>query len=229
MPTPLEERLGYVFNDPLLLRLALTHPSCRHESGHQAGDNQRMEFLGDAVLQMVLTDALYHRFPRWDEGRLTRLRARLVNRNALELLAVRYDLGAELILGKGEHKNQGRSRSSNLADAFEAVSGAIFLDAGYEVAAAWVRGCFQPVIDSESAAPDDFNAKGALQEWLQSEGKTTPTYILISESGPDHAKTYTIAALSETVEIGRGTGASKKAAESLAAAAALENLKNAKG
>jgi ribonuclease-3 len=225
VPTALEERLGYTFQNPSLLTLALTHPSCRHEAGGQDGDNQRLEFLGDAVLQMVLTEALYHRFPRWDEGRMTRLRARLVNRSALEALAVKYELGPALILGRGEEMNLGRQRSSNLCDAFEAVAGAIFLDGGSEAAARWVRACFDPVIEAEAAAPDEFNAKGALQEWLQGRGKTTPTYQLVAESGPDHGKRYEVAVVSEGREIGRGSGPSKKIAESQAAAQALENLK----
>jgi len=229
VPSPLEERLGYAFQNPALLTLALTHPSCRHESGGAGGDNQRLEFLGDAVLQMVLTEALYRRFPRWDEGRMTRLRARLVNRSALEALAVHYGLGEALILGKGEEMNQGRSRGSNLCDAFEAVLGAIFLDGGHDAATAWVRACFERVIESEAAAPDEFNAKGNLQEWLQGRGHSTPTYQLVGESGPDHDKRYEVAVLSSGQEIGRGSGPSKKTAESQAAAQALENLKNSGG
>jgi ribonuclease-3 len=226
MASPLEERLAYTFQNPGLLTLALTHPSCRHESPGQSGDNQRLEFLGDAVLQMVLTDMIYHRFPRWDEGRMTRLRARLVNRTALETLALRYELGKELILGKGEQMNQGRIRSSNLCDAFEAVVGALYLDSDYATAAGWVRACFATVVESEASSPDDFNAKGALQEWLQGKGKTTPTYHLVRESGPDHDKRYDVVVMSENTEIGSGSGPSKKIAETQAAAQALENLKN---
>lgn len=226
MSRELEARIGYTFRDPALLRLAMTHPSCRHEPGAPEGDNQRLEFLGDAVIQMVLTDMIYHRFPSWDEGRMTRLRARLVNRGALETRAVRFDLGSALLLGKGEHKNQGRTRSSNLADAFEALAGALYLDAGASTATEWVRTCFQDVLEAEAAAPDDFNAKGTLQELLQGRGKPTPVYELLEESGPDHAKHYVVAVLSEGREIGRGTGGSKKAAEASAASAALESLKN---
>lgn len=229
MPSALEERLGYVFQNASLLTLALTHPSCRHESGGAGGDNQRLEFLGDAVLQMVLTEALYLRFPRWDEGRMTRLRARLVNRSALEALALHYGLGEALILGKGEEMNQGRTRSSNLCDAFEAVLGAIFLDGGYPAATTWVRQCFDRMIETEAAAPDEFNAKGALQEWLQGRGHSAPTYLLVGESGPDHDKRYEVAVLSAGQEIGRGAGSSKKSAETQAAAQALENLKNKSG
>jgi ribonuclease III len=222
----LQEKLGYRFQKVELLRLALTHPSVRHESSKRGIDNQRLEFLGDAVLQLVLSDLLYRRFPRWDEGRLTRLRARLVNRTALESVARRYDLGTHLILGRGELKNQGRSRSSNLADALEAIMGAIFLDSGYGQAAAWLETTLVPWVEAEAAAPDDFNAKGGLQEWLQAAGKTTPEYRLIGESGPDHAKKYEVACFSEDKEIGRGAGPSKKAAEADAAARALENVKN---
>lgn len=225
----LQQLLGYRFKDPELLRLALTHPSVRHETAKRGIDNQRLEFLGDAVLQLVLSDLLYRRFPRWDEGRLTRLRARLVNRSALETVAKRYDLGNHLILGRGELKNQGRSRSSNLADAFEAVLGAIFLDSGYGQASAWLEATLTPWVEAEAAAPDDFNAKGALQEWLQATGKPTPEYRLMGESGPDHDKNYEVACFSLEQEIGRGSGPSKKAAEANSAARALENLKNETG
>lgn len=226
MSTPLEERLGYTFQNPTLLTLALTHPSCRHEGTTTVGDNQRLEFLGDAVLQMVLTEALYHRFPRWDEGRMTRLRARLVNRSALESLARRFGLDQALLLGKGEEMNQGRLRSSNLCDAFEAVAGAVFLDGGFAATTTWLRACFDPLIDAESAAPDDFNAKGSLQEWLQARGKSAPTYQLIAESGPDHEKSYEVAVFNGDLELGRGSGPSKKIAEARAAARALELLKS---
>ncbi|MDX6766716.1 MAG: ribonuclease III [Candidatus Methylacidiphilales bacterium] len=222
---PLQEALGYRFQDASLLRMALTHPSVRHEAPRRGMDNQRLEFLGDAVLQLALSEMLYKKFPRWDEGRLTRLRARLVNRTALETVAKRYDLGNHLILGRGELKNQGRSRSSNLADAFEAVLGAIFLDGGYSLALAWIEASLSAWIEAEARAPDDFNAKGALQEWLQASGKTTPEYQLLEESGPDHEKQYVVSCRSEGLEIGRGTGTSKKAAEASSAANALENLK----
>lgn len=225
VPHALEERLGYTFKNSNLLMLALTHPSHRKEGGPGA-DNQRLEFLGDAVLQMVLTEAIYHRFPKWDEGRMTRLRARLVNRSALEQLALHYDLGSALILGRGEEKNQGRLRASNLCDAFEAVIGAIYLDGGFTAASSWIRDCFASRIEAESSAPDDFNAKGSLQEWLQSRALPTPTYQLIAESGPDHEKCYEVAVLLGERELGRGLGSSKKIAESRAAAAALDQLKN---
>jgi ribonuclease-3 len=221
----LQSRLGYTFKDTALLELALMHPSKGHELKTKLGDNQRLEFLGDAVLQLALTDKLYRDFPQLDEGSLTRIRAGLVNAEALEAMALRFDLGDHLILGRGETMNQGRSKRSNLADAMEAVIGAVYLDSGFETAAEWLATQLQALIQEGSKNTVDFNPKGTLQEFLQSRNKPTPEYSLHEESGPDHQKSYVISVISEGVGIGQGSGSSKKAAEMQAAAAALKNLR----
>jgi ribonuclease III len=221
----LQSQLAYTFKDSTLLELALMHPSKGHELKTKLGDNQRLEFLGDAVLQLALTDKIYRDFPQLDEGSLTRIRAGLVNAEALEAMALRFDLGNHLILGRGETMNQGRSKRSNLADAMEAVIGAVYLDSGFATAAEWLATQLQELIQKGSKNTVDFNPKGTLQELLQSRNKATPEYRLESESGPDHQKSYVIHVISEGEEIGQGSGSSKKAAEMQAAAAALKNLR----
>jgi ribonuclease III len=224
----LQKVMGYSFRDPSLLQQALMHPSRGHELKNRAGDNQRLEFLGDAVLQLALTDRLYRDFPQMDEGSLTRIRAGLVNAEALEAMALRLDLGQCLILGKGENSNQGRTKRSNLADAMEAVIGALYLDGGFEVASQWLGGQLRELIAKGLKNTLDFNPKGSLQEFLQSRNKPAPEYRTESESGPDHQKNYVVVVLSEAEELGRGEGSSKKAAEMQAAAAALKNLRKKK-
>ncbi|MEM6821233.1 MAG: ribonuclease III [Verrucomicrobiota bacterium] len=219
----LEKQLGYSFKDPSLLELALTHPSLAHDRRLKQGDNQRLEYLGDAVLQMTLTYLLYRSFPDYQEGQLTQLRASAVNRKALEKIANYYSLGDFILLSRGELKNQGRAKASNLADAMEAVIGALFLDAGYEFTQRWIDAVFSDELQQLSNSLEIFNPKGALQERLQAQGKSTPDYELVEESGPDHAKSYLVRVISEGVELGRGSGSSKKAAESSAALNALEN------
>ncbi|MDD5262474.1 MAG: ribonuclease III [Methylacidiphilales bacterium] len=221
----LEEILGYHFRDEKLLRTALTHPSCGHELRQKLPDNQRLEFLGDAVLQLVLTRQLYRQLPNFDEGNLTSLRAAIVNRKTLESIANQFQLGQFLILGRGEILNHGRSKSSNLADAMEAIIGAIFVDGDFESSAAWLEPVLQSWIDEHKDKVELFNPKGALQECLQAMGKTTPEYVVESEEGPDHAKHYRVIVMSEGAELGRGSGSSKKTAEIEAAATALKKLK----
>jgi len=223
-PADLERLLGYQFHNPTLLREALTHPSHGHELRQKKPDNQRLEFLGDAVLQLVLTRKLYRQFPDMDEGDLTRLRAALVNRKALENMAQHFQLGPFLILGRGENLSQGRTKSSNLADAMEAIIGAIFLDGNFETAADWLEPVLHGLVEENKDRAHAFNPKGSLQELLQAAGKPTPEYLLESEVGPDHAKNYCVRVISEGQELGRGNGSSKKAAEMNAAALALKAL-----
>jgi ribonuclease-3 len=229
MNSTLEEfqhSLGHTFADQELLRQALTHASFGHEKRQKLPDNQRLEFLGDAVLQLAVTAELYRRFPELTEGRLTVLRARLVNRHHLQALAEQLGLGDHLILGRGEENSQGRQRGSILADAMEAVIGAVFSEAGWDGSRAIILRLMEPSLaairgeDGEA----DANPKGALQEKLQAEGELPPAYRCIAESGPAHARVYEVVVEWQGRELGRGQGASKKEAETRAAQAALAGL-----
>ena len=221
-----QQRLGHVFADGDLLRLALTHASFGHEKRQRAPDNQRLEFLGDAVLQLTVTAELYRRFPEMPEGQMTVLRARLVNRNHLQSLAQQLGLGEHLILGRGEEISQGRERPSILADAMEAVLGAVFAEAGWDGARAIILRLLESslaAITDEGAAAGA-NPKGSLQEKLQAGGDNPPVYRCVSESGPAHARVYEVVVEWQERELGRGQGASKKEAETRAAEAALAKL-----
>ncbi|MEM1159151.1 MAG: ribonuclease III [Verrucomicrobiota bacterium] len=221
---PLEERLGYSFKNRELLLQALTHPSLAHDMKLARGDNQRLEFLGDAVLQMTLTLHLYHSFPKHQEGWLTKMRASAVNKKALNEIAQEFGLDQFILLSRGEGKNNGRTKPSNLADAMEAVIGAMLLDAGYKFTQSWVQRVFDRKLLELDVSEEIFNPKGELQEFLQGQGKETPAYELVDESGPDHDKSYTVRVFSEGRNIGTGSGSSKKAAESTAALDALKKL-----
>ena len=221
----LETLLGYRFKNIKLLQEALTHPSCGHELRQHIPDNQRLEFLGDAVLQLVLTRKLFNQFPSYDEGRLTRLRAAIVNRKTLESIALRFQLGEFLILGRGEMLNQGRTKTSNLADAMESVIGAVFIDSNFEHTCSWLEPLLHELVEEHKDKSEFFNPKGALQECLQARGKATPDYVVQSEEGPDHSKNYVVAVVSDGEELGRGSGPSKKAAEIEAASDALKQLR----
>jgi len=221
-----QQRLGHAFADENLLRQALTHASFGHEKRQRLPDNQRLEFLGDAVLQLAVTSELYRRFPEWTEGQLTVLRARLVNRHHLQGLAQGLGLGDHLILGRGEESSQGRQRGSILADAMEAVIGAVFAEAGWDVARAIILRLLEPSLAAASVEEDATaaNPKGSLQEKLQAEGEQPPVYRCLAESGPAHARIYEVVVEWQGRELGRGQGASKKEAETRAAEAALSAL-----
>ena len=218
----LQERLGYTFRDESLLRLALTHPSVAHESSVATPHNQRLEFLGDAVLGLVLTGALYERFPGLGEGPLTKARAQLVNRRTLATEARRLELGAHLILSRGEETSGGRERPSALADAHEALLGAIFIDGGYAAAAEFILRSFRDVFGALTEIPNLENPKGELQELLQASSTSAPQYEMTCVTGPDHDRMFECAVLHAGLELGRGRGKSKKEAESAAAFAALQ-------
>jgi ribonuclease-3 len=221
----LQTRLGYSFRDANLLRLALTHPSIAHESGKAEQHNQRLEFLGDAVLQLVLTRELYDRFPAFNEGPLTKARAKLVNRRSLAVHGRALGLGDELILSRGEETGGGRERGSTLADAFEAVLGAIFLDGGFDAASEFVlREFHKPIADLHLTSDTD-NPKGELQELLQARSTVAPHYQIISTTGPDHDREFECVVHHNGVELARGRGKSKKEAETASAFAALQILK----
>jgi ribonuclease-3 len=221
----LETRIGYHFTSPDLLRQALTHPSIAYESQRSQPDNQRLEYLGDAVIQLILTDELYHLFPQFNEGTLTKLRSRLVSRDALHGFAESIDLGSDLLLGKGEESSGGRERPSNLSDALEAVAGAVYLDGGFEVARDFVLTNFRSFIEEIARTPEERNPKGELQENLQSIGPSSPSYEIVSQEGPDHEKSFVAEVTWEGVKLGVGAGSSKKEAEIAAATEALREKK----
>lgn len=224
-PNILQTKLGYPFRDLELLRLALTHPSATKEPGDYALHNQRLEFLGDAVLQLVLTEALYDRFPCHSEGPLTKARAQMVNQQALAERARRLEVGRHLFLSRGEIGSGGRSRPSILADAFEALVGAIFLDGGFEAARQFVLRQFFAQVTDMKAIPRLSNPKGELQELLQATGSEAPHYHVETITGPDHNRVFECAVGHHGLELGRGKGKSKKAAETQAALAALRFLR----
>jgi ribonuclease III len=221
----LQDQLGYHFRNPELLRVALTHPSVAHELGAAIQHNQRLEFLGDSVLGLVLTEELYQKFPGVGEGPLTKARAHMVNRRTLADQGRRLNLGNHLILSRGEELHGGRNRSSALADAFEAVLGAIFMDGGFEVAREFTLKCFEDAFGEELELPNLENPKGELQEALQSKSSEAPQYHLAAITGPDHDRDFECVVTHEGVELGRGKGKSKKTAESEAAKVALETLR----
>ena len=221
----LQQRLGYQFRDESLLRIALTHPSVAHEQNTAAAHNQRLEFLGDSVLGIILSRELYEKFPAADEGTLTKSRAKLVNRQALTDSGRSLDLGAHLILSRGEENTGGRERASALADAFEALLGAIFLDGGFDAARKFTLREFSTKFGELDVLPGIENPKGELQELLQARAPNAPEYQLMSASGADHDRDFECAVLHEGVELARGSGKSKKAAESEAALAALKILR----
>jgi ribonuclease III len=224
----LQGRLGYVFRDPALLRLALTHPSVAHEQGAPVQTNQRLEFLGDAVLQLVLTRELYEKFPAFGEGPLTKARAKLVNRRTLAERARQLGLGQHLIVSRGEEMHGGRERPSALADTYEALLGALLLDGGYEPAREFILRQFQAAFGGLSVIPILENPKGELQELLQASSAEAPQYYVVSASGPDHDRIFECTVHHDGVELARGRGKSKKEAESAAALAALAALRKPK-
>jgi ribonuclease-3 len=218
---PLEDRIGYKFRNPLLLAEALTHPSLRHETQQHHFDNQRLEFLGDAVLQLVMTEHLYGHFKNEAEGQLTKLRSRLVSREALTVHAATLELGRYLMMGR-EEASGGRERNSTLADAFEALVGAIYLDSDLATARRFILEQAGQDLAQIVEEPIDINPKGHLQELLQAISPRSPAYEVVSKSGPEHEKTFVVRAVWEGIELGEGTGRSKKQAETAAALAAMK-------
>ncbi|MDT3399767.1 ribonuclease III [Streptomyces sp. B1866] len=222
--TILEGRLGYHLESALLVR-ALTHRSYAYENGGLP-TNERLEFLGDAVLGLVVTDTLYRIHPDLPEGQLAKLRAAVVNSRALAEVSRGLDLGAFIRLGRGEEGTGGRDKASILADTLEAVIGAVYLDQGLEAAAELVHRLFDPLIEKSSNLGAGLDWKTSLQELTATEGLGVPEY-LVSEKGPDHEKTFTAAARVGGVAYGTGTGRSKKEAEQQAAEAAWRAIRAA--
>lgn len=215
----LERALGYGFRDPNLLTLALTHRSYANEQG-LPDHNERLEFLGDAVLNLAVGHDLMLRFPDRPEGVLSKARASVVNEQVLSQAARSLGLGEYLLLGKGEERGNGRDKDSVLADAYEAVIGAIFMDAGYEPAAAAVRRHFDAVLEHLQPG-DEKDYKTRLQEVTQRQEQGVPQYHLAAERGPDHRKTFEVELYLGERLLGQGQGKSKKEAEQMAAREAL--------
>lgn len=220
---PLESRIDYQFRDALLLAEALTHPSFAYEAHQPHCDNQRLEFLGDAVLQLIVTEELFKRFGDFTEGLLTKLRVRVVARRALARFAMAIHLGDDILLGKGEEASGGRHRLSILADAFEALIGAVYLDSDLEQARAWVLRLLEPEIGGMITNPEERNPKGELQEQLQAIHPQAPVYRIIRESGLDHRRVFQAEVSWQNQVLGTGKGKSKKEAETRAASEALRS------
>jgi ribonuclease-3 len=216
-PVSLQHRLGLVV-DPALLERALTHRSYAYENGGLP-TNERLEFLGDSVLGLVVTDTLYRRHPELPEGQLAKLRAAVVNARALADVGRSLDLGHDVRLGRGEEATGGRDKSSILADTLEAVIGAVFLGCGLEVAAALVHRLFDPLIASSASLGAGLDWKTSLQELTALGNLGVPDYT-VEESGPDHEKSFRATVVVRRTSYGVGTGRSKKEAEQQAAAAA---------
>jgi len=219
---PLEERLGYKFRNGLLLAEALTHPSISLERKNYPFDNQRLEFLGDAVIQLVITEHMYRLYPDFSEGQMTKLRTRIVSRTALKTHAEIIDLGRYLMMGRGEEASGGRTRASTLADAFESVVGAIYLDGGFDASRNFVLRETLEDFERIASNPEEMNPKGILQEILQAIEPYAPVYEVLEQSGPDHSKKFVSRVLWSEKELGRGDGFSKKQAQVAAASDALE-------
>ncbi|AHX13625.1 ribonuclease III [Dyella jiangningensis] len=216
-------RLAYRFRDPALAQLALTHRSAGKPN------NERLEFLGDALLGVVIAELLYEAHPHASEGELSRLRAQLVNGQALAVIARELELGDELKLGSGELKSGGFRRDSILADAFEALVAAVYLDTGFDECRAVVRALFEPLVAAIPRSSKD--AKTRLQEWLQGQGWPLPQYELVDSHGEDHSKTFDVVCqIAEPMPIrAEGRGSSRRAAEQEAAEIVLRQLQGQPG
>jgi len=214
---------GHEFRDPALLAQALTHRSAG------APHNERLEFLGDALVGLIVAEALYARWPKADEGAMTRARAELVRESSLARIARGLDLGARITLGPGEMKSGGHRRDSILSDALEAVVAAIYLDAGFDACREVVLPWFEADIDGLPGGGFGKDPKTRLQEWLQGRQRPLPVYELLSESGEEHARTFHVrCALVEPAIDAEGSGGSRRAAEQAAAAAVLAQLEASK-
>ena len=218
---PLEQRLKYKFRNPLLLAEALTHPSLGHETQRHHFDNQRLEFLGDAVLQLIFTEWLFDHFPKFSEGQLTKMRSRLVSRDGLKMHAERLDLGQHLMMGRGEEASGGRERISALADAYEALIGAIYLDSDSVTVRRIVLTEAREDLEALDVDPPDANPKGRLQEILQAISPVSPSYPIVAAEGPEHQKRFIARVTWNGLELGECRGRSKKDAETAAAKDAL--------
>jgi len=218
-----QARLGYAFNAPFLLHKALTHASYVHEEGlTPLKSNERLEFLGDAVLEVCISELLYLRFPNLPEGKLTQRRAGLVCEPSLARLARSLGVGEVLLIGVGADQTGGRERSSILSDAMEALFGAVYLDGGFGAAQELIFKLFEPLVESADAPLRDY--KTALQEILQKNSRATAVYRIIEESGPSHNKEFVAEVAHMGTVLGVGRGGKKKDAEQNAALVALKTM-----
>jgi ribonuclease-3 len=218
----LQHQAGIAFHNEGLLYRALTHRSYLNEHSEVTEDNERLEFLGDAVLDFLVGAMLYNRFPEMQEGQLTRLRASLVRTEQLAELARQIGLGQHIRLGRGEDEAGGREREALLCDVFEAILGGLYLDSGLEAVKEFVERLFLPVATEIAREQTDVDAKSFFQEWAQSELNFTPQYVTVSAEGPDHEKLFTVEVRVNGEAYGAGAGRSKQAA---ARAAAMDALK----
>ncbi len=214
----LQQALGYTFQDEAHLRRALTHPSTKQP------DNQRLEFLGDAILEFCVSDMLYHKYTDFQEGPLTARRAALVCERTLSVLAQSLDLGRCLVMGNGEILTGGREKPSILADAVEAVLAAIYVDGGYEAVRKVIFRLFQD--EDKLVAPRVKDDKSSLQEYTQAHDMGLPTYRIIEATGPDHDRHFVAEVVIKGQQMATGQGASKKSAEQMAARAALKRCQS---
>ena len=221
----LQTQIGYHFSDPLLLDEALTHRSYANEQRSRCDDNERLEFLGDAILGLVIAEALFSGDPLRSEGELSRLRAELVNAGTLAYLARQIDLGTTLKLGRGEIKAGGSDKDNILADAFEALLGAIYLEAGNAVARTVILNLFAQVMIDKTQQQGNSDYKSQLQEYLQSRQQMPPEYVLVATVGPEHDRTFVVEARTSGQVLGVGQGRSKKEAEQAAADVGLQMLR----
>jgi ribonuclease III len=220
----LQDRIGYRFRDVQLLQQALIHSSFAFERMKNPKHNETLEFLGDAVLDLALGYVLFTRFPEMREGKLTKIRAALVNEAGLAEMARAIGLGEHMLLGHGEESSGGGDKSSILSCAYEAVLGALFLDGGFDEAQAFARRWFEPLIERPHLELLATDAKSALQEVLQEQYNEGPAYVLEEETGPAHARTFTVTVRFRDEILGTGSASSKKEAEQRAARAALDKL-----
>jgi ribonuclease-3 len=221
----LQKALGVSFKDVSLLEQALIHSSYSNENpGNGMPSNERLEFLGDAVLGLAVAEKLFQDYPDFPEGKMTKLRAALVRRETLASIAAGIELGNYLYMGKGEELSGGRHKPANLACALEAVIAAIFLDSGLTGASSFILDSFKDELLRAVSKSSTADYKSELQEKIQSVEQQTPTYRLVKETGPDHGKTFTVEVRLGKTVLGRGSGKNKKAAETEAARKALEKL-----
>ena len=220
----LQTLIGYHFSDAALLAEALTHRSYANEQRTRCADNERLEFLGDAILGLVIAEALFSGDPQRPEGELSRLRAELVNAGTLAQLARQIDLGASLHLGRGEVKAGGSDKENILADAFEALLGAIYREGGMTAVRPVILALFAQTMIDKTQQQGNSDFKSQLQEYLQALQQTPPEYVLIATEGPEHDRTFVVEARTPGRALGVGQGRSKKEAEQAAAGAALTTL-----
>lgn len=220
----LQEKIGITFNDQELLRQAFIHRSYLNEDRQTKSSNERMEFLGDAVLSFLTSQYLYQHFPEFPEGTLTNIRSGLVKTKTLAQLGMQLGLGDYLFLSKGEEDSGGRNNQSLLADCFEALLGAIFLDQGIEIAKKYLEKYLFPEADIIVQNKLYIDFKSYLQEVVQEQTKVSPTYQVTRSEGPDHDKTFWVAAMQLDKILGEGKGKSKQEAEQQAAQDALEKM-----